>query len=147
MKAIFKIIIWFHTLLFLGLFFISDQDSSASVNIHDTYYVMGKQVVYFTLFMLFLITGLFDLIMIKSNNLFSIIHLFISIIVIWGFLFIDYLYQKSLSDNNLESLINHPNYNFYLIMLIFILLVIQVLFFINIFAVIITKMRRQSASK
>lgn len=147
MKAIFKIIIWFHTLLFLGLFFISDQDSSASVNIHDTYYVMGKQDVYFTLFILFLITGLFDLIMIKSNNLFSILHLFISIIVIWGFLFIDYLYQKSLSDNNLESLINHPNYNFYLIMLIFILLVIQVLFFINIFAVIITKMRRQSASK
>lgn len=60
MKAIFKIIIWFHTLLFLGLFFISDQDSSASVNIHDTYYVMDKQDVYFTLFMLFIITGLFD---------------------------------------------------------------------------------------
>jgi hypothetical protein len=142
MRLVFKLIVWFHTLLFLGLFFISDQDSSTSVNIHDTYYVISKSHLYFLFCILFLVYGIVDFITKNSRFLLYKTSSTLTISLVWGFIFVDYLYIKTLSEVDFHSLLDQPNYNFYLLIVLFILFITQVLFFINIFAVLILKLTR-----
>jgi hypothetical protein len=142
MRLVFKLIVWFHTLLFLVLFFISDQDSSTSVNIHDTYYVISKSHLYFLFCILFLVYGIVDFITKNSRFLLYKTSSTLTISLVWGFIFVDYLYIKTLSEVDFHSLLDQPNYNFYLLIVLFILFITQVVFFINIFAITITKMRR-----
>jgi hypothetical protein len=142
MRLVFKLIVWFHTLLFLVLFFISDEDSSTSVNIHDTYYVISKSHLYFLFCILFLVYGIVDFITKNSRFLLYKTSSTLTISLVWGFIFVDYLYIKTLSEVDFHSLLDQPNYNFYLLIVLFILFITQVVFFINIFAITITKMRR-----
>jgi len=142
MRLVFKLIVWFHTLLFLGLFFISDQDSSTSVNIHDTYYVISKSHLYFLFCILFLVYGIVDFITKNSRFLLYKTSSTLTISLVWSFIFVDYLYIKTLSEVDFNPLLNQPDYNFYLLIVLFILFITQVLFFINIFAVLIIKLTR-----
>jgi hypothetical protein len=142
MRLVFKLIVWFHTLLFLGLFFISDQDSSTSVNIHDTYYVISKSHLYFLFCILFLVYGIVDFITKNSRFLLYKTSSTLTISLVWSFIFVDYLDKKTLSEVDFNPLLNQPDYNFYLLIVLFILFITQVLFFINIFAVLILKLTR-----
>lgn len=142
MRLVFKIIVWVQTLLFLGLFFISDENSSTSVNIHDTYYVISSADLYFLFFFLFLLYGIVDFLTKNSRFQLFTITLILTTSSVWSFIFVNYLDEKQMSEVDFQSLLNQPNYNFYLLLLLFILLVTQVVFFINIFAITITKMRR-----
>lgn len=142
MRLVFKIIVWFHTLLFLGLFFISDKDSSTSVNIHDTYYVISKSHLYFLFCILFLLYGIVGFITKNSRFLLFKTSSTLTISLVWSSIFVDYLDKKTLSKVDFNSLLNQADYNFYLLILLFILFITQVLFFINIFAVLITKLTR-----
>jgi hypothetical protein len=142
MRLVFKLIVWFHTLLFLGLFFISDQDSSTSVNIHDTYYVISKSHLYFLFCILFLVYGIVDFITKNSRFLLYKTSSTLTISLVWSFIFVDYLDIKTLSEVDFNPLLNQPDYNFYLLIVLFILFITQVLFFINIFAVLILKLTR-----
>lgn len=142
MRLVFKIIVWVQTLLFLGLFFISDENSSTSVNIHDTYYVISKSHLYFLFFFLFLLYGIVDFLTKNSRFQLFTITLILTTSSVWSFIFVNYLDEKQLSEVDFQSLLDQPNYNFYLLLLLFILLVTQVVFFINIFAITITKMIR-----
>jgi hypothetical protein len=142
MRLVFKLIVWFHTLLFLVLFFISDQDSSTSVNIHDTYYVISKSHLYFLFCILFLVYGIVDFITKNSRFLLYKTSSTLTISLVWSFIFVDYLDKKTLSEVDFNPLLNQPDYNFYLLIVLFILFITQVLFFINIFAVLILKLTR-----
>lgn len=142
MRLIFKMIVWFQTLLFLVLFFILDKNSNTSLNIHDTYYVISKADLYFLFFVLFLLYGIVGFF--NKNNCFSlfIITLTLTTILVWCLILVDYLDKKPISEVDFQSLVNQPNYNFYLLIILFILIITQILFFINTFALLVTKIRR-----
>ena len=142
MRLVFKIIVWVQTLLFLGLFLISGENSNTSINIHDTYYVISSADLYFLFFFLFLLYGIIDFLTKNSRFLLFACSLALTISVVWSFIFVDYLDKKQLSEVDFHSLLDQPDYNFYLLIVLFILFITQVLFFINIFAVLITKLTR-----
>ena len=142
MRLIFKMIVWFQTLLFLVLFFILDKNSNTSLNIHDTYYVISKADLYFLFFFLFLLYGIVGFFNKNNRFLLFTITLTFTTILVWGFIFVDYLDKKPISEVDFNSLLNQPDYNFYLLIILFILIITQILFFINTFAMLVIKIRR-----
>lgn len=89
----------YFSLLLLSIAFLIggflSTDEILDINVHDTYYVVAHSFVYWVysvwLLLLFGIYGLFDLLKIKLNNLFSKGHIIGTIISILGLSFPYYL--------------------------------------------------------
>lgn len=92
LKLYFLLLVLSIVFLIIGFF---STEETLDINVHDTYYVIAHSFVCWVnsifLFLLFGIYGLFDLLKIKLNNLFSKSHIMGTIISILGLFFPYYL--------------------------------------------------------
>lgn len=92
LKLYFLLLVLSIVFLIVGFF---STEGTLDINVHDTYYVIAHSFVCWVnsifLFLLFGIYGLFDLLKIKLNNLFSKSHIIGTIISILGLFFPYYL--------------------------------------------------------
>lgn len=121
--------------------FISKDDSIISVNIHDTYYVMGKINFYKFYAAFFLVLSLlylfFDITKFKLYEVLNVIHIYGVLIL---FVLLNYFnYQDSLANKaiNFNVLLNQVDYGFYVILTLLATIFLQILFIINIFVALI----------
>lgn len=123
-------------LLFLGILF---NEETFDINVHDTYYVISSNHLYwlisFLLFFFFLIYLLFDKAEINFGHHFSKIHIFGTLISVVGLLF---PYSLLFASTEFPLFDNFQYINLSMAISILVFLMLQILFIINIF-VILTK--------
>lgn len=140
------IILFFVALIMLVYSFASKSEQTLIINVGATYFVT-KNILFYQIYSVFIIIlGLIylvcDRIKIKLYSLVSYVHI---LGILLSFLLILYFnYQNNLEycePNNIESLLNRPDYNSYLIITLLTLVLFQLLFIINIFASTIKHIR------
>ncbi len=129
-------------LLVLGFY---DDEQKFNLNFKDTYFVISSLDFYWLFSILTLLLGLIYIIFEKFNVvLFSIlskIHIYGTLILL--LLFFYYSYKNSIIENhkNFEELLNQTDYNSYMIITLIVIVFLQLLLLMNIFASTIKHIR------
>ncbi len=138
------------SVLFLVFISFSGKDIIC-INIHDTYYVIANSYLYWLFFIVFF---LFSLIYIGLEKMkFQFIKMLIGIHVygtlLSAGLFCYFNYKNSIeqSPKFIGDLLNRTDYNAYLLLTLMLIIFLQFLFIINIFASLLKKMRLLRASQ
>jgi heme/copper-type cytochrome/quinol oxidase subunit 1 len=136
----------FATIVLIALYFIGNPEATFALNIHDTYYVVAIKHIVLFLFYLFgsvsIIYFLFDFLNIKLSKINIWIHVLASMISLFFLFYLNYLSNElPAQEKGFEDLINTPDYNLYIFVLILIIISLQFFFLINIFVALIKKMR------
>ena len=138
------LILVFITTLFIALYFFTSLDLNFFINIHDTYYVVTRELVFLFFIILFGLTSLvyFILDFLKINfSLKSIWFHITGLISITAIIFyLNYLSSEfDKKEKTFEDYLNAIDYNKYIFMLVLILFSFQFFFIINIIPQLIRK--------
>ncbi len=137
------------SLIFFSISIFINSQMNYDINIQDTYYVIREVDFYIMISFFVLILGLLYFILEKIKIILipfiSKVHIFGTLILL--FLNIYFNYYNLLEYQSNEFLFDKPDYNKYIIISIFVLIILQLLFIINIFVSLIKKMKSLRASK
>ncbi|WP_284651674.1 hypothetical protein [Flavobacterium terrisoli] len=141
------LLLFTEVLVLLSYFIVgNNDDDNFAVNVHDTYFVMSKNDMILFLIVLLSFSGIIYWMMTKFK---VAVNMVLANSHIFGTLFLTALlfyfnYQDSLqlftNVNNIDDLLNPTDYNFYIIITLMLIALLQVLFIINIFVAIIKKL-------
>ena len=144
-KAYYLLFISSLIMLILG-FFVGRE--TLDINLHDTYYVVISNHLYWLisilLFLFFLIYLLFDKAKINFGHIFSKVHILGTLISVLGLLF---PYSLIFSKAEFPLYDNSQYINLSMTISILVFLMLQILFVINIFVSLVKKMKSFRASK
>lgn len=140
------------SILFLILSCMGDKNETLNINLHDTYYVITFQHAYNFLCLIFFITGLiyllFDCFKFTLSLILSRVHIYSTLFLL--FVLLNYFWKIKLQNapDRYYTFTNYPEDNsFAILIVLFIIILIQLLFIINIFVSLIKKMRLLRASQ
>lgn len=118
---------------------------SVVVNVYDTYYVISETNLYKIYSLFLLVLGLVYWLMqkrkYKLNIIISLIHSYGTILLYGFLLYFNYYNLAERTPEDYRTVFDHPDYNFYIICVLSIIILLQLLFIINIFASVVKKLR------
>jgi heme/copper-type cytochrome/quinol oxidase subunit 1 len=129
---------------FLILSFTVDKKETLDINVHDTYYVITFQHTFVLLFGVFVTIGLFylmfDCFKVNLSLVLSRVHIYSTLFLL--FILSNYLWKIKVQNapDRYYTITNYPQDNsFAILIVLFIIILIQLLFIINIFVSLIKK--------
>ena len=134
----------FVAILFIALYFFTNFDLNFTINIHDTYFVMSRELVFLFFIVLFGFTSILYFVLdflkinfsLKSIWFHSIVLLSITTIIFY----LSYLSNEfDKKEKVFEDYLNSIDYNKYIFMLVLMLFSFQFYFIINIISQLIRK--------
>lgn len=138
------LILVFVAILFIALYFFTNFDLNFTINIHDTYFVMSRELVFLFFIVLFGFTSILYFVLdflkinfsLKSIWFHSIVLLSITTIIFY----LSYLSNEfNKKEKVFEGYLNSIDYNKYIFMLVLMLFSFQLYFIINIISQLIRK--------
>ncbi len=138
------LILVFVAILFIALYFFTNFDLNFTINIHDTYFVMSRELVFLFFIVLFGFTSILYFVLdflkinfsLKSIWFHSIVLLSITTIIFY----LSYLSNEfDKKEKVFEDYLNSIDYNKYIFMLVLMLFSFQFYFIINIISQLIRK--------
>ena len=139
------------SIFYLTVSFFVDSNKVV-VNFYDVYYVIAFKHLLILFSVLLALPFIFFFVLDSLKIYFSrtvTIYQFVLLLIVSNLLIlINHFSNKfELAPKSFENIINIPNYNSYLLITILILILLQIFFIINIFVILVNKIRLQNASK
>lgn len=131
--------------LLLCYSFSAEDSKTLDINIGDTYYVIGEKFLIALLVVvtgvLGLLYGILDGIKLSLKARWSVIHIYGSILLLFPLLY--FAYQSAVIEMVVKSdaLLQRPDYNYRLFVVLMLFALLQVLFLMNIFAAVSKRLR------
>lgn len=138
------ILLFLAGLAMLAYAFAATFYGSVVVNVYDTYYVISETHLHKIYSVFLLVLGLIYWLMergkFKLNIVISLIHSYGTIILYGFLLYFNYYNLAERTPEDYRAVFDHPDYNFYIICVLLIIILLQLLFIINIFASVAKKL-------